>query len=65
MAKSTICDVLSEVMVATAVPQGLEAGFTQPVMTAPAQPMEYGDTCVVWFTDEAEGVENHRQQLCR
>ena len=34
-AKSTICNVLSEVMVAIAVPAELEAGFTQPVMAAP------------------------------
>ena len=32
-AKSTICNMLSEVMVKTAVPLGLEAGFAQPVMT--------------------------------
>ena len=48
VAKSTICDVLSEVMVATAVPQGLEAGFAQPVVAAPTQ-------LVVQFIDEAEG----------
>ena len=32
-AKSTICDMLSEVMVKTALPLGMEAGFVQPVMT--------------------------------
>ena len=42
-------------MVATAVPPGLKAGFTQPVMAAPTQLMEYRDTRVVWFMNEAEG----------
>ena len=42
-AKSTICDMLSEVMVATAVPLGLEAGFAQPVMTALTQLSEDRD----------------------
>ena len=32
-AKLTIFDMLSEVMVKTAVPPGMEAGFAQPVMT--------------------------------
>ena len=55
MAKSTICDVLSEVMVVTAVSPGLEAGFAQPVMTAPTQLKEYRDTWVVQFMNESEG----------
>ena len=42
-AKSTICDMLSEVMVATAVPLGLEAGFAQPVTTALTQLSEDRD----------------------
>ena len=33
-AKSTICNMLSEVMVKMTVPLGMEAGFAQPVMTA-------------------------------
>ena len=55
MAKSTICDVLNEVMVATVVPPGLEAGFAQPVMASPIQLMGYRDTRVMQFMDEAEG----------
>ena len=55
MAKSTVCNVLSVVMVATAVPPGLEAGFTQPVMATLTQPVEYRDTQIVQFMDEAEG----------
>ena len=50
-AKSTICDILSGVMIATAVPLGLEAGFAQPVRTALTQPSEDRDVCVVQFMD--------------
>ena len=42
-AKSTICDMLSEVMANTAVPPGLEAVFAQPVMTTLTQPLEDRD----------------------
>ena len=58
MAKSTVCNVLSEVMVATAVPPGLEAGFAQPLMAVPMQPMEYRDTWVVQFMDKAEDEDS-------
>ena len=54
-AKSTICDALSEAMVNTAVPSGMEAGFAQLVMAAAAPPPEDKDTCVVQFMDESEG----------
>ena len=54
-AKSTICDMLSEVMVATAVPPGLEAGFAHPVRMAPMQPSEDRDIHVVQFMDETKG----------
>ena len=37
-AKSTICDTLSEAMVNTAVPPGMEAGFAQLVMATAALP---------------------------
>ena len=36
-AKSTICDVLSEVMVTMTTPPGMETGFAQPVMATPTQ----------------------------
>ena len=42
-AKSTICDMLSEVMVKMAVPLGMEAGFAQMVMTTLIQPLEDRD----------------------
>ena len=54
-AKSIICDMLSETMVNTVVPPGMEAGFAQPVMAAAAPPPEDKDTCVVQFMDESEG----------
>ena len=66
-AKSTVCNVLSEVMVATAVPPGLEAGFTQPVMTTLTQLMEYRDTWAVQIMDKAEGSREPQAtatQLC-
>ena len=53
--KSTICDTLSEAIVNTAVPPGMEAGFAQPVMAAAAPPPEDKNTCVVQFMDESEG----------
>ena len=55
VAKLTICDILSEVMVKMAVPLGMEAGFAQPVMTALIQPLEDRDMRVVQFMDEQEG----------
>ena len=42
-AKSTICDMLSEIMAKTAVPPGLEAGFAQSVMTTLTQLSEDRD----------------------
>ena len=54
-AKSTICDMLSETMVNTAVPPGMEAGFAQLVMAAAAPPPEGKDKCMVQFMDESEG----------
>ena len=54
-AKSTICDTLSEAMINTAVPPGMEAGFAQPVMATAAPPPEDKDTCVVQLMDESEG----------
>ena len=54
-AKSTICDTLSEAMVNTAVPPGMEAGFVQPLMATAVPPPEDKDTCVVQFMDELEG----------
>ena len=54
-AKSTICDMLGETMVNTAVPPGMEAGFAQPVMGTAAPPPEDKDTHVVQFMDESEG----------
>ena len=54
-AKSTICDMLSETMVNTAVPPGMEAGFAQPVMATAAPSAENKDTHVVQFMDESEG----------
>ena len=42
-AKLTICDMLSEVMVKTAIPPGMEVGFTQLVMTMLTQPLENRD----------------------
>ena len=54
-AKSTICDMLSEAMVNTAVPPGMKAGFAQPVMATAPLPPEDKDTCVVQFMDESEG----------
>ena len=53
-AKSTICNLLSEVMVKTAVPPGMEAGFTQPVMTILTQLLEDKDMQVVQFMDKQE-----------
>ena len=44
-AKSTICDMLSEAMINTAVPPGMEAGFAQLVMATAALPPEDKDTC--------------------
>ena len=55
VAKSTICNMLSEVMVKMAVPPGMEAGFDQPVMTALIQPPEERNVQVVQFIDEQEG----------
>ena len=46
-AKSTICDMLIEMMVKTTVQSGLKAGFTQPVMTTLTQPSENRDVQVV------------------
>ena len=46
---------LSQAMVNTAVPPGMEAGFAQLVMAAAAPPPEDQDTCVVQFMDESEG----------
>ena len=54
-AKSTICDMLSKTMVNTAVPPGMEAVFTQPVMATAAPPPEGKDKCMVQFMDESEG----------
>ena len=54
-AKSTICDILSEVMVTTAAPPGMEAGFTQPIMATPAQLSRDRDVQEVQFMDEVEG----------
>ena len=50
-AKTTICDMLNETMVNTAVPPGMEAGFAQPVMATAALPPEDK----VQFMDETEG----------
>ena len=47
--------MLSEVMVKTAVPLGMEAGFAQPVMTTLIQLLEDRDMRVVQFMDEQEG----------
>ena len=47
--------MLSEVMIKTAVPPGLEAGFTQPIMTTLTQLSENSDMQVVQFIDEQEG----------
>ena len=47
--------MLSEAMVNTAVPPGMEAGFAQPVMVTAALPPEDEDTYVVQFMDESEG----------
>ena len=46
-AKLTICNMLSKVMVKTAVPPGMEAGFALPVMSR--------DVRVVQLMDEHEG----------
>ena len=42
-------------MVKTTVPQGLEAGFAQPVITTLTHPSEDKDVQVVQFMDELEG----------
>ena len=55
VAKLTICDMLSEVMVRMAVLLRMEAGVAQPVMTALIQPLEDRDMRVVQFMDEQEG----------
>ena len=54
-AKLTICDVLSDIMVTTTTPPGMEAGFAQLVPTALTQPSEDRDVQVVQFMDEMEG----------
>ena len=54
-AKSTICEMSSEVMAKTTVSPGFLAGFAQPVMTTPIQPSEDRDVQVVQFMDEMEG----------
>ena len=54
-AKLTICNMISEVMVKTAVPPGIEARFAQLVMTTLTQPSENRDVRVVQIMDEQEG----------
>ena len=54
-ARSTICDMLSEAMVNTAVLPGIEAWFAQLVMATGTPPPEDKDTHVVQFMDESEG----------
>ena len=49
VAKSTTCDMLSEVMVLTPTPPGMEAGFTQPFMATPMQPSSDRNVRVVQF----------------
>ena len=49
--ESTICDTLSEAMVNTAVPPGMEAGFAHLVMAAAALPPEDKDT---WMSQKEE-----------
>ena len=44
VAKSTICNVLTDIMVAIAVPPGLEADFAKPVIATSTQLMEHRDT---------------------
>ena len=67
-AKLTICNMLSEVMVKMAVPLGMEAGFSQLVMTILIQPPEDRDVRVVQFMEEQEGGEEPQaiavQQSC-
>ena len=46
--------MLSETLVNTTVPPGMEAGFAQLVMATAAPPPEDKDTHVVQFMDESE-----------
>ena len=58
-ANTSICNILSEVMIFTTTPPGMEAGFAQLILAAPVQLLQVTtgdqDIRVVQFTDETEG----------